>query len=176
MKEAVRLGEYRVGGARPGHWVIFGLGSCIGLILSDPVRRLSSIAHIVLPTAPATGSGAEPGKYVDTAIPFMIERLLALGGRRETMHAQIAGGARMLALSKIGDIGARNIEATRTLLLEHKIPLVAEMVGGTQGRTLWWDRSKGEAVVRQVGSEDIVLTPLRRAYEEAAIGGTSSCS
>lgn len=172
MRDAVRLGEHRVGGAQPGEWVIFGLGSCIGLILCDPERRLSAIAHIVLPAAPRGNGDGEPGKYVDTAVPFLMKELIALGARREAVYAQMAGGARMLQLSAIADIGARNIAATRTLLEEQHIPLVAEVVGGTRGRTLWWDRAKGEAVVRQVGSDDLVLTPRRYVYGEAAIGGT----
>lgn len=171
LRDAVRLGEYRVGRAEPGEWVIFGLGSCIGLILSDPIRRVAAMAHIVLPTAPADGPGTEPGRYVDTAIPHMMEELLALGARREALYAQMAGGANMLALSTVGDIGARNIKATRTVLDAWNIPLVAEIVGGTRGRTLWWDRVRGEAVVRQVGNDDVVLTPRRYVYEEAAIGG-----
>lgn len=172
LRDAVRLGEHRVGGAQPGEWVIFGLGSCIGLILCDPERRISAIAHIVLPAAPQGDAGGEPGKYVDTAIPFLMDELVALGARRQAVYAQMSGGARMLQLSAIADIGARNVEATRELLNALEIPLVAEIVGGTRGRTLWWDRAKGEAVVRQVGSDDLVLTPRRYVYGEAAIGGT----
>lgn len=171
LRDAVRLGEYRVGGAEPGEWVIFGLGSCIGLILTDPGRQLAAMAHIVLPEVPVAGPNGEPGKYVDTAVPFMVERLLELGARRDALYAQMSGGAKMLALSAIGDIGARNIEAAREQLRKHDIPLVAEIVGGTRGRTLWWDRLKGEAVVRQVGVEDQPLTPRRYMYEEAAISG-----
>lgn len=169
----MRLGEYRVGGAQAGEWVVFGLGSCIGLILCDPIRRLSAMAHIVLPSAPAGHTTVEPGKYVDTAVPFMVEQLLALGAQQDAIYAQMAGGANMLALGTIGDIGARNIAATRSLLRRHRIPLVAEIVGGTRGRTLWWDLSRGEAVVRQVGTDDDVLTPRRYVYEEVAVSGIS---
>lgn len=172
MRDAVRLGEYRVGGARAGEWVIFGLGSCIGLILCDPERKLSAMAHIVLPEAPSSGHGGEPAKYVDTAIPFLLEQLIEFGAQRSSIYAQAAGGAKMLALQTIGDIGARNIEATRQHLQKYRIPLVAEIVGGTKGRTLWWYLQKGEAIVRQVGSDDKVLTPQQYVYEEVAVGGT----
>lgn len=176
MRDAVRLGEYRVGRAQPGEWVIFGLGSCIGLILCDPERKLSAMAHIVLPEAPTAGPGTEPAKFVDTAIPFMLEQLLGLGAQRQSIYAQASGGARMLALSTIGDIGARNIDATRRLLQQYDIPLVAEIVGGTQGRTMWWYLEKGEAVVRQVGIDDKVLTPKQYVYGEVAVSGSDISS
>lgn len=172
MRDAVRLGEYRVGEARQGEWVMYGLGSCIGLILCDPEQKLSAAAHILLPESPKNGSVDEPGKYVDTAVPFLAEQLLALGARRSAIYAQVAGGAKMLTLHSIGDIGLRNIESTRTCLRRHNIPLVAEIVGGNHGRTLWWNLEKGEAVVRRVGSEDVVLTPNEYVYEEVAVGGT----
>lgn len=172
-RNALWLGEYRVGRAQPGHWVIAGLGSCIGLILCDPHSKLFAMAHIVLPKASTTGTVQEPARFVNTAIPFLLDELIVMGARLRSIYAQVAGGARMLSLSALSDIGARNVEATRRLLQAYEIPLVAEIVGGTRGRTLWWYLDRGEAVVRQVGRDDKTLTPKQYSFGEVAVFGTN---
>src|SRR5690606_7019880 len=130
------LGEYVVGHQAEGTWVIYGLGSCIGLILSDHVGRNAAMAHIVLPQSPGSGEVSQPGKYVDTAVPFLLDELRKLGSDVRNVRAQMVGGAKMLQLKKMGDIGSRNIESIRQVLAEHRIPIIAERLGGTSGRTL----------------------------------------
>jgi len=171
VKVALGLGQHRVGVAADEEWVMHGLGSCIGLILCDPVRRVSGAAHMVLPRRRSGQAVSEPGKYVDTAVPCLLEQMEALGAQRADIYAQAAGGARMLALSSLGDIGARNAEATKTALSEYGIPLLAERIGGTHGRTLWWDLRTGQATVRRVGHPDEVITPQEYWYGEVHVDG-----
>ena len=46
------------------------LGSCVGVILRDPHRRVSGLAHIMLPEQGATRRPR--GKYADTAMPALL--------------------------------------------------------------------------------------------------------
>lgn len=159
MSVGIGLGKYAVGRNVQEDWVIYGLGSCIGLILCDRAVNVVSMAHIVLPTSP-TQEPAEPARYADTAIPHLLEEMKKLGALTSRIVAQIAGGARMLRISGIvGDIGARNVEAVREGLSRHKIPIIAECVGGTSGRTLRWDAAKRIAIVSHFGSTEQILTP-----------------
>lgn len=159
MSRGIGLGKYAVGRNVQEDWVIYGLGSCVGLILWDRTADVVSIAHIVLPKSPAEAP-AEPARYADTAIPHLLAEMKKHGALLSRIVAQIAGGARMLQISGIaGDIGARNVEAVREELSRHRIPLVAELVGGTSGRTLRWDAKRRIAVVSQFGSPDVILTP-----------------
>lgn len=171
MNISLGLGEFRVGRAANEQWVMYGLGSCIGLILCDPVRRVAAAAHIVLPRQLNGNGEDQPAKYVDTAVPFLITEMEALGARRGDIYAQAAGGAQMLNLRSLGDIGARNAAATRSALAEHGIPLVAEHIGGRHGRTLWWNAETGQATVRRVGCPDEVITPQQYWYEEVHVDG-----
>src|SRR5690625_474814 len=102
------LGEFAAGRQGEGSWVIYGLGSCIGLILSDRICRNAAMAHIVLPHSPGP-EVSQPGKYVDTAVPFLLAELRKLGSHERNIRAQMVGGAKMLQLKKMGDIGRRNI-------------------------------------------------------------------
>lgn len=152
------LGEAVFGrdGEGVDEWVIYGLGSCVGLILVDAPAGVSAMAHIVLPKSPAHAP-PQPAKYADTAVPYLLEGLAALGGTEERAVAHIAGGAKMLKLSGVADIGRRNLEAVRTLLAARGIPVVGECVGGNAGRTLRWDRRRRLAIVCQVGKDDVVM-------------------
>lgn len=170
MNVSLGLGEHRVGRAADERWVMYGLGSCIGLILCDPVNRVAAAAHMVLPKQ-VNGNGEQPAKYVETAVPFLLAQMEALGAQRRHIYAQAAGGAQMLSLASLGDIGARNAEATRAVLQQLGIPLVAERIGGRQGRTLWWDLSTGQATVRRVGSPDELITPRQYWYGEVHVDG-----
>lgn len=163
------LGEFAAGGQDGGNWVIYGLGSCIGLVLADRMQRNAAMAHIVLPSSP-TPDAPEPAKYVDTAVPFLLAELRRLGSNERHVVAQMAGGAKMLQLKTMGDIGRRNIERIQQVLSDYRIPIVAECLGGTSGRTLRWDRQQGIATMSQVGREDVILTPNRYRFAAGACG------
>lgn len=160
MSHGIGLGKYAVGRDVKDDWVIYGLGSCIGLILCDSTTHVLAMAHIVLPASPKENP-PEPARYADTAIPHLLEEMKKLGALTSRIVAKIAGGARMLQISGlVGDIGARNLEAVREGLARHRIPLIAECVGGTSGRTLRWNAEKRLAIVSQYGAPDHILTPV----------------
>lgn len=155
----IGLGEAVFGrdGEGADEWVIYGLGSCIGLVLYDPLAGAAAMAHIVLPSSPEPNP-PQPAKYADSAVPYLLEGLFQLGAVKGRIAAHIAGGAKMLKLSGIADIGRRNTEAVKNLLHERGIPIIGECVGGNAGRTLRWDRKRHQAIVSQVGKDDLVLT------------------
>ncbi len=122
-----------------------GLGSCIALMLHDPKRSIGACAHIMLPES--GGKCDRPGKYADTAVPLLVEELIALGGVKRSFVAKIVGGASMFSnfQGKL-NIGERNIEAVRAHLQTHGIPITAEDIGGTVGRTLQYNPLNGGTI------------------------------
>lgn len=154
---SIGLGQYRVGrGAE--EWVVYGLGSCVGLILYDYEVGVSGIAHIVLPAAPDPLT-SEPTRYADTGVLFLYNQLLRIGGRPGHISAMMVGGARVIVDSQFIDIGARNVAAVRLALATQGIRIVAERVGGTVGYTLRWFPHKMVAYVRRPGGPDEQLLP-----------------
>lgn len=172
----VALGEYVVGRGNDGsdeQWAIFGLGSCVGLILYDPISRVSGLAHIVLPQSPdGIIDPDEPVRYADLAVPFLVGEVVRHGGNRLGLLAIMAGGARVV--DRLGDIGARNIDAVRKALAKAQIPVVAERLGGTVGYTLRWDPSRAQAWVRQAGGKEELLAPVATAIREVDLDGTGA--
>ena len=59
--------------------------------------------------------------------------------------------------SAVGNVGARNAEAAKTILKELKIPLIAEDTGLNYGRTVELDCSNGDFIIKAVGKSIKVI-------------------
>ena len=139
----IGIGEYRVGSFP---MMTIGLGSCIGLTMYDPNLKLGAMVHIMLPES--AGRMDRPGKYVDTAVPLLVNELAALGCKNRSIVAKIAGGACMFEYFGTNlNIGERNTGKVRILLKEHHIQLGAEDVGGKVGRSVTFLPADGGRVL-----------------------------
>jgi len=129
--------------ARP-HKVVTVLGSCVSVCLWDPFLRIGGINHYMLPLW--NGEGLASPKYGNIAIEKLIERMLYLGSRKANLQAKIFGGGEVIDVNISGRfrIGERNIAIAKELLEEHRIPIVAQSVGGKRGRKLMFLTSTGE--------------------------------
>ena len=154
----VKIGEIKVARGR-GTLFTIGLGSCIAVVLYDPKVRVGGLAHVMLPE-PSNSPSHTPGRSAPTAVPEMVRVMLAAGARKRGMYARIIGGAAMfetLLPSEGLRLGARNIEAVREALSKAQIPLRGEDVGGSYGRSVFFDAADGKVVVRAVKRDDVVL-------------------
>ena len=124
------------------------LGSCVGVVLRDPERKVSGLAHIMLPTRRHDDEAS--GKYADSAIPELLDRLAHFGGRVGSLQALLIGGAQMFPMgnASIASIGDQNVEAARRVLTEKRIPIVFEDTGGTAGRSVVFSNATGRVAVR----------------------------
>lgn len=157
MEFPVGIGEYRVAES-PAVIVTRGLGSCVGVVLYDPVNRIGGLAHIMLPSSQEFSTYNNPYKFADLAIPALISDMRNKGCR--ALQARIAGGARMFAFGtdRPGfDVGNRNTAQVRSTLQKHSVPIVAEDVGGNFGRTVTLETDTGVVRVRTVGQGERFL-------------------
>jgi chemotaxis protein CheD len=152
-KASLRMGEMSV--AQNGELLRTLLGSCVGLALYDRREKIGGLAHIVLPTA--HGRTDRPGKFVDTAIPALIQQMAQLTNNELKLTAKMAGGACMFANSIAASIGDQNIEACELLLKQMRIPVVGRSCGGSQGRRMSLNATDGSVMIEVVGKEDTRL-------------------
>jgi len=132
----VDIGEVRV--QRFPDRLVAILGSCVGIALFDPTTRIGGLAHVVLPRSPRNASN--PRRYVDTALPLLIDQLKREGARTERLQAKLAGGASGLAGNPpCFQTGTDNIHSARECLARAGIPILAEHVGGRTGRKIVMD-------------------------------------
>lgn len=155
----VRAGELGVG-AGDMLLATLGLGSCIAVALDDPGARVGGLAHVFLPEAALNAPFAAPGRYVDTALPLLVERVVVAGADPRRLRARLVGGASMFpALQPAGAVplGLRNADAARALLGRLGVPVVGEDLGGNHGRSVYLYLGDGRLMVRSVQLPDRLL-------------------
>jgi chemotaxis protein CheD len=130
------------------HAVTTILGSCVAVGVWDPRLGTGGLNHFQLPY-PVAAATASP-RFGVMAMTQLLAKLAALGGDRRNLQAKIFGGACVLAQFAGGDghLGADNVALARRLLEAAGIPVVAESVGGRQGRKLVFHTDDGTALVR----------------------------
>lgn len=137
-----------------------GLGSCVAIVLHARRARIGALAHVLLPNAALSASQDTPGKFASSAIPVMLRRMRELGATLDDIDARIVGGASMFApLLSAGSVslGARNIAAARVACTAHSVPVRSEDVGGSHGRSVYFDVSDGTVLVRSIVKGDVSI-------------------
>ena len=138
----------------PGAITTLGLGSCVGISLYDPLSKVAGMAHCMLPDSKQIQNNANIAKFVDTATVKLINDMVALGANRRMIVAKLAGGAQMFAFDSKNEnmrIGDRNIIASRAILSQLGIRILAEDVGNSYGRTIELYTEDGRLVIKTIG-------------------------
>lgn len=155
---SVPMGEMAVV-SPPDVLEIRGLGSCIALSLHDPVRRLSGLAHTVIPRRlprPLPG----PAWATTEAPRALLARLVEEGADPRRVVARVAGGAALFtATARTFQVGLENARAVEQALAELGIPVLFRDVGGSTSRAVVADPATGDLLV-------VSRTPFRRRAPE----------
>ncbi|MEL7649254.1 MAG: chemotaxis protein CheD [Sedimentibacter sp.] len=134
----------------PEGLISYALGSCVGICIIDKVNKIAGMAHVMLPYN-KNDDRINMFKYADTGIAEMVKKMESMGCLRSRMVAKIAGGARMFEIknsSTIGNIGERNVLATKETLQKLNVKLVASDTGENYGRTIIFDSSTGNLTIK----------------------------
>ncbi len=140
--------------------VTLGLGSCVAIMLHDPQTKVGAMAHVLLPSTSLARDVTNRAKFPDTAVPFLVERLKALGADPRRLVAKLAGGASMfsqLVTPSTIQMGERNVLASRAALRKAEIPILRESVGGERGRSIRFHVKDGRVEIRSVGANVEVI-------------------
>lgn len=131
-----------------------GLGSCVGVVLYDKIKKIAGMVHVMLPDSTKVRQNQNKAKFADTGIDLLIEMLKKEGANTSMLTAKIAGGAQMFAFSSNNDmlrVGERNVEAVKEKLKNIGIRIVAEDTGKNFGRTVEFFPETGDFVIKSVG-------------------------
>ncbi len=139
----------------PDALITLGLGSCVGIALRDPNKKIGGLAHIMLPDSTKIAENSNVNKFADTGIDEVIRLMIAKGADRRKLVAKIAGGAQMFNFGNNSAntirVGERNIEATIAKLSQLRIPILAKDVGDSYGRTVTFYPEDGSFKISAVG-------------------------
>jgi chemotaxis protein CheD len=155
----VRIAEWAVAAA-PDRIVTIGLGSCVAIVLWDERARVGGMAHVLLPASGGAQEVRYPGKFPATAVPLLLGEMRARGASTAPggVTARLVGGASLFAglltPDGAGNIGVRNVQASRDVLKSLKVRVVGELVGGDCGRSVYFDVGSGKLSVRSMRGGD----------------------
>ena len=152
MNELITIGiaEMRISES-PAAFVTYALGSCVGICLYDPMRKVGGLGHILLPAFPKENPNELLSRYADTCLPEMVKAMERAGCLRSRITAKIAGGAKMFSVADdtgFGNIGMRNVAAVKDVLQKLQVRIIAEDTGLNYGRTVYFYTESGSMVVK----------------------------
>jgi chemotaxis protein CheD len=127
------------------------LGSCVGVVLYDPIARIGGLLHAMLPTSTqdATRAATTPALFVDTGIPTLFHAAYAAGARKERLWVYLVGGAGRPEDTDLFQVGRRNVAMARRLFWHNHVVLADEETGGTETwRTVHLTLASGQLHLR----------------------------
>ena len=123
------------------------LGSCISACIWDGRIRAGGMNHFMLPD----GDSADGfGRYGSYAMELLINEMLKMGARRETMQAKIFGGAQVMHNFTTMNVGERNTNFVLNYLHTERIPIVSEDVLDIYPRKVVFFPVTGKAMVKRL--------------------------
>ena len=132
MKHIIQVGDMKVG-VKTDVLVTHALGSCLGLMIYDPVAQVGGLLHAMLPLSKINPEKARvnPFMFVDTGVPSLFKAVYQLGGEKKRLLVKAAGCGSPMGDNEIFKIGQRNYTVLKKILWKNKVLLEADDVGGT---------------------------------------------
>jgi chemotaxis protein CheD len=151
----VEISDLQVSADPDATIVTYALGSCIAVIVYDPVRVAGGMIHYMLPlseTAPEKAR-VRPAMFADTGIPLLFQTLYGLGCDKKNMVVKVAGGGALYDDKGIFSIGKRNYTILRKMFWRAGVIIAAEDVGGARSRTARLQVGTGRCTIASQGEE-----------------------
>jgi chemotaxis protein CheD len=157
-KVVIGIADVKVSADPADTLVTYGLGSCLGVVIYDPVAKVGGMLHAMLPSGAAdpAKAAANPARFIDAGLPVLFKSAYALGAQKPRIHLTVAGGAAMGANGPEEDffqIGRRNYVELKKVLWKNGVVIRDEDVGGNVSRTLLLHIETGEVTVKAGGKE-----------------------
>ncbi len=146
------------------------LGSCIAACIWDGKARTGGMNHFMLPEG-EDGSG----RYGSYAMELLINEMLKLGARRETMQAKVFGGGQVMAGFTTMNVGERNTKFVLDYLATERIPVVSQDVLDIHPRKVCFFPVTGKAMVKRLAhSHPETLVVEERKGNAATVAKSTS--
>ena len=133
----------------------YSLGSCIGLIIYDPIVKVGGLLHYMLPESSLDGDKAKKNPYMfgDTGIPLLFKEAYKLGAKKNRIKNFVVGGAQILDQKGLFNIGQRNFTLLRKMFWKNNVMIDFQEVGGNDNRTVKLEIKTGQVLVKKSGGE-----------------------
>lgn len=146
------------------------LGSCVSACLWDSRLKIGGMNHFMLPEAPGAarglGDATKSMRYGLYAMECLINELMHMGARRDTLVAKVFGGANITGVLSTQHVGRRNAEFVSEFLWNDKIKTAAADLGGLHSRRVKFNTQTGGVRVERVASADSIAARQEKKYSE----------
>ena len=151
----VDIGDIKVSRESGDVIVTYALGSCIAVMVHDPVRVAAGMIHYMLPLSETSPEKArdKPAMFADTGIPALFHAMYDLGCRKQDLVVKVAGGGALYDDHGLFNIGQRNYTVLRKMFWKTNVLVAAEDVGGARSRTARLHVATGRCVITSQGDE-----------------------
>jgi chemotaxis protein CheD len=159
VKQIVGVADMKVSNKPDDFIVTYSLGSCIGLVLYDPIARVGGMLHYMLPESSIDKekAGARPYMFADSGIPRLFKATYKLGAVKQRMKIYVAGGAEILDQKGFFNIGKRNYMALKKMFFKNHVIINKQNVGGNVNRTVRLEIETGDIYVKTSGSKEVKI-------------------
>ena len=154
MRHIIVVADMKIG-KKGDMLVTHALGSCLGLMIYEPVAHVGGLLHAMLPLSKINlqKAQANPFMFVDTGVPEMFKQLYDMGAVKERIVVKAAGCGSPLGTNESFEIGKRNRTVLKKLLWKNNILLDAEDIGGSISRTVNFDITSGKVIISSNGEK-----------------------
>jgi chemotaxis protein CheD len=152
----IGIGDCKVSKEPGSTLVTYALGSCIAVIIHDPVANVGGLLHFMLPESTLDPAKAARNLFMfaDTGIPLLFRSAYQLGAEKKRLAVTVAGGAQMMDTQGTFNIGKRNCLAMRKILWKAGVLVQAEQLGGEVSRTVRLEVGSGKVMLREAGQPE----------------------
>lgn len=165
--EAAKIlpGEYYV--TKRDMVLVTVLGSCVAACIRDRVSGIGGMNHFMLPdnnrdSSDPTSTSARYGAY---AMEMMINQLLKIGARRESLEAKIFGGGSVMEGLALANVGPRNAEFALKYLHTEGIRIAGQDMLDNYARKVYFFPSSGRVLVKKIRTmHNETILERERAY------------
>lgn len=139
--------------------ITYSLGSCIGVVIWDPVAKVAGMLHYMLPDSSLDKEKAQlkPFMFADTGIPRLFKETYKYGATKSRLVVKVVGGSQIMDSSGIFNIGKRNYAVLRKIFWKNKIMVTAEDVGESGNRTVSIEVGTGRTMLKVSGRGEFEL-------------------
>ena len=159
MRIIVGVSDMKVSNDPSSDIITYSLGSCIGLVVFDPVVKVGGILHYMLPESSLDREKAErnPYMFADSGIPLLFKESYKYNAVKKRMKISVFGGSQILDQKGFFNIGKRNYMALKKLLFKNNVLINYEDVGGNVNRTVRLEIKTGDIFVKTSGSNEVKI-------------------
>jgi len=150
MKVTVGISDMKVSNNVKETLITYSLGSCIGVLIWDPLVKVGGLLHYMLPDSRLDKERAQqrPYMFADSGIPALFKECYSLGAVKSRLIVKVVGGSQILDPTGLFSIGKRNYLMLSKLFDRNHVTIAAEDIGGSVNRTVSLEIGTGRVLLK----------------------------